>query len=198
VATYQAVAATSEAIVGLLSSAAAAPDSEFGGTKVELYRGEDLAKPMNEGVSLYLHRIVVSTEHRNRLPRVGPDGRRRRPAVPLDLHYLLTAWATDAIKQQRLLGWCIRVLADTPTLPAGLLNHFGPEHDVFLPDETIELLLEPLSMQDMSYVMEASGGRREVAATFVARVVELESLDPSPIGSLVQTRELQLDPRTPA
>jgi hypothetical protein len=193
-ATYQAIASTSEAIAGVLTLAAAAPDSEFFGTKVELYRGEDLAKPMSEGVSLYLHRIVVSTEHRNRLPRIDPQGRRRRPAVPLDLHYLLTAWASDAIKQQRLLGWCIRVLADTPTLPAGLLNSFGPDHDVFLPEETIEVLLEPLSTQDLSYVMEASGARREVSATLIARVVELESFDISPVGELVQTREFQLDP----
>ena len=138
---------------------------------------------MTEGLSLYLHRIVVSTEHRNRRPRTGPDGIQPPPAVPLDLHYLLTAWAADAIKQQRLLGWAIRVLADTPTLPAGLLNDAGPEHDVFMPEETVELLLEPLSVQDMSYVQETVGGRREACATLLARVIELESIDLSPLGS---------------
>ncbi len=96
-----------------------------------------------------------------------------------------------------MLGWCLRVLADTPTLPAGVLNQSGPEHDVFLPEETVELLLEPLSMQDLSYVMEISGGRREVSATFVARVVELESLDPTPAGELVQTRDFELDSHVP-
>lgn len=192
-ATYKAIAATSQAIVGLLQTAAAEPGSEFAGVVIKLYRGEDLQKPMSEGISLYLHRVVVSTEHRNRVPRRWPDGRLRRAAVPLDLHYLVNAWAPDAVKQQRLLGWCIRVLADTPTLPAGLLNHWGPEHDVFTPDETVEVLLEPLSTQDMSYVMEIGGASREVAATFVARVVELESLDLSPVGKLVQTRDLEFD-----
>lgn len=191
-ATYQAIGATSQAVLGLLTSAAASPNAEFAGVPIQLYRGEDLQKPMSEGISLYLHRVVVSTEHRNRLPRVGPDGTRRRPALPLDLHYLLTAWAPDAVRQQRMLGWAIRVLADTPTLPAGLLNHWGPEHDVFLPDETVEVLLEPLTVQDMSYVREVIGGRGEVSATLVARVIELESLDPSPIGPLVQTRDFEL------
>jgi hypothetical protein len=193
VATYQAVASTSQAIASLLH--AAAPNSEFDGLEVRLARGQDLLKPMTDGLSLYLHRIVVSTEHRNRRPRTGLDGVRRRPAVPLDLHYLLTAWAAGAIKQQRLLGWAIRVLADTPTLPAGLLNDAGPEHDVFAPDETVELLLEPLSVQDMSYIQETVGGRREASATFLARVVELESVDPAPLEQLVQTREFQLDTR---
>lgn len=191
-ATYQAIGATSQAILGLLASAAASPHSEFAGVPILLYRGEDMQKPMSEGISLYLHRVIVNTEHRNRLPRLGPDGTRRRPAVPLDLHYLLTAWATDAVKQQRMLGWAIRVLADTPTLPAGLLNHFGPEHDVFLPDETVEVLLEPLTVQDMSYVREVIGGRGEVSATLIARVIELESLDPSPVGPLVQTRDFEV------
>jgi hypothetical protein len=191
VATYQAMASTSQAIASLLN--AAAGGSEFDGVEVRLARGQDLLKPMTEGLSLYLHRIVVSTEHRNRRPRTGSDGVRRRPAVPLELHYLLTAWAAGAIKQQRLLGWAIRVLADTPTLPAALLNDAGPEHDVFTPDETVELLLEPLSIQDMSYLQETVGGRREASATFLARVIELESIDPAPLEKLVQTREFQLD-----
>ena len=73
-ATYQALAATSSAIVGLLASAAASPGAEFAGLPIQVCRAEDLQKPMSEGLSLYLHRVVVSTEHRNRLPRVGPDG----------------------------------------------------------------------------------------------------------------------------
>jgi hypothetical protein len=198
VALYPAIAATSQAILSLLESAAASPGAEFAGTRFELYRSYDLQKPMTEGVSLYLHRLVVNTEHRNRLPRVGPDGRRRRPAIPLDLHYLLTSWAEDAVKQQRLLGWCIRTLEDTPTLPAGLLNDFGPEHDVFRPDETVELLLEPLSVEDMSDVWEALGPRREASATYIARVVELESVDVSPEGALAQAREFELDTHAPA
>jgi len=196
VATYQAVAATSQAIASLLA-AAAAPNSEFAGLQVRLARGQDLLKPMNEGQSLYLHRIVVSSEHRNRRPRTGPDGVRRRPAVPLDLHYLLTAWAADAIKQQRLLAWAIRVLADTATLPAGLLNDAGPEHDVFTSDETVELLLEPLSIQDMSYIQETVGGRREASATFLARVIELESIDHTPVAEPVQTRGFDFETQVP-
>jgi hypothetical protein len=198
VATYPAIAATSQAILGLLEGAASAPGAEFAGTSFELYRGTDLRSPMTDGVSLYLHRVVVNTERRNLPPRVGPDGRRRRPALPLDLHYLLTAWAEKADRQQRLLGWSMRVLEDTPILPAGLLNHFGPEHDVFRPDETVEVLLEPISMQDMSDVWEGADAQREASATYLARVVELESFDTQPQGALVQTRELDFDTHVPA
>jgi hypothetical protein len=196
-ATYPAIAATSMAILGLLEAAAGAPRAEFAGIRLELFRGGDLQKRIPEGISLYLHRIVVNTERRNLPPRVGADGRRWRPAVPLDLHYLLTAWADDAIKQQRLLGWAVRTLEDTAILPAGLLNHFGPEHDVFRDDETVELLLEPVSMQDMSEIWEGADANREASVTYVARVIELESLDVRPQGDLVQTRDLRYDTRVP-
>ena len=152
---------------------------------------------MNEGLSLYLHRIVVSTEHRNRRPRTGPDGIRPRPAVPLDLHYLLTAWAADAIKQQRLLGWAIRVLADTPTLPAALLNDAGPEHDVFMPEETVELLLERV---DPGHVLHPGDRRRPPRGlrNLCGALIELESIDLSPLGRLVQTRKFDYRTRVPS
>ena len=195
-ATFPAIAATSRAILGLLEAAAAA-DTEFNGTQFALYRGADLGKPMASGVSLYLHRVVVNSQYRNHQPRIDELGRKWRPAVPLDLHYLLTAWAEDAVRQQRLLGWCIRVIQDTQTLPSGLLNHFGPEHDVFGPTETVDVLLEPLSMQDMSYVWEGADARREPSATYVARILELESLDVERVEPLVQTRDFGLDSQVP-
>jgi len=54
--------------------------------------------------------------------RRDPVGRRYRPSTPLDLWYLLTAWSSEAEEQQRLLGWAIRTLEETPILPAGFLN----------------------------------------------------------------------------
>ena len=53
-----------------------------------------------------------------------------------------------------MLGWAMRELQNVAILPAGLLNHYGPEHDTFRPDEAVELICEPLSLQDMSYVIE--------------------------------------------
>ncbi len=55
---------------------------------------------MNQGISLVLYRVNVSA-NRNLPPRRGLDGKRYRPPLPLDLHYLVIAWADDTIKQQR-------------------------------------------------------------------------------------------------
>jgi hypothetical protein len=184
-----AIAATSEAILGLLQSAAVG--GEFDGVTFAHYQSSDFESPMTEGVSLYLYRITVST-NRNLPGRLGRDGRRYLPPLPVDLHFLVTAWADDAIKQQRLLGFAIRMLEDTPILPAGVLNQHGPEPDVFRPEETVELVFESLSVQDTSYIWEIAQTKEQPSAPYVARMVEIESSVTLEDVAAVQTREFEL------
>src|SRR5690242_16053551 len=118
-ARYPAIAAMSEAVLGLLEAAVAG--TEFETAMFAHYQASNFQSPMTDGVSLYLYRVTVSA-NRNLPPRVGRDGRRSRPPIPVDVHFLVTAWAGDAIRQQRMLGFAIRTLEDTPILPAGVLN----------------------------------------------------------------------------
>jgi Pvc16 N-terminal domain len=55
--------------------------------------------------------------------RVGDDGAvQRRPAMPVvDLHYLVTAWATEQGDEHHLLGSLIEVILATPRLPDAVL-----------------------------------------------------------------------------
>ena len=109
-------------------------------TVTELYQIGNLINPMDEGISLYLYRVAVNGARRNMPPVTGPDGRRYRPPIALDLHYLLSAWARSPAKQQRLLGWAIRTFEDVPILPTGLLNNYGPEPEIFQPGENPETM----------------------------------------------------------
>jgi hypothetical protein len=183
---YAAIAATSEAVLGLLESAAVG--GEFDGVEFAHYQSTDLASPMTEGLSLYLYRVTVSG-NRNLPSRLRSDGRRYRPPLPLDLHFLVTAWAETAVRQQRLLGFAIRTLEDTPILPAGVLNQHSPEPDVFGTEETVELVFESVSVQDFAYIWDVAQTKEQPSATYVARMVEIES-DVSVDVDLVQTRAL--------
>lgn len=181
------IAATSQAILGVLQNAAAG--GEFNAVSFAHYQASNFQSPMAEGVSLWLYRLTVNA-NRNLPPGIGRDGRRYRPPLPLDVHYLVTAWAGDAIKQQRLLGFAIRTLEDTPILPAGVLNQHSPEPDVFRPDETVELVFEALTVQDASYIWQVAQTKEQPSAPYVARMVELESMVPLD-GDLTQTREFE-------
>jgi hypothetical protein len=173
VASHAGIAATSEAIVSLLEHAM--PSSEFVNLPVKPYATGDFASPMSEGVSVHLYGVDIDASRRNSPWRVGEDGRRRRGALPLELRYMVTAWGGEVLKQQRLLGWATRVLHDTPILPAGLLNHGGPDAATFGPDEQVELIWEAISRSDFSDLWEMAKTRRQPSATYLARTVEIES-----------------------
>lgn len=188
-ASYQAIAAVGEAILSLLESARPPAPSEFDATQFVLYQASDFQNPTaEERISLYLYHIGISSTRRSFPPRRDADGHLYRPPLPLDLHYLLTPWAQDARKQQRLLGWSMRVLEDTPIIPTGLLNSFGPETAIFRPDETVELICEPLSLQEIVNIWDAFKPNLQISAAYVTRMILIDSRVEEIEGPLVQTR----------
>lgn len=190
-ATDAAIHATSAAILGLLE-AAAEGHREFDGAEFALLTAAGLQASSPDGltVSLYLYHVNVNASRRRATGQIDAFGMRHLPALPLDLHYLLTAWAKDAGMQQRLLGWVVRTVADTATLPAGLLNARSAE-PVFRPAETVELVWESLSQQDLYDIWEVARAKQQPSAAYVARVIELESPVAVAEYPLVQTTDLR-------
>ena len=186
--TFQAIAATGQAMLGLLSDAV--PREEFPNAQFELYQVSNFNQPMDEGVSLHLYRVAVNTSRRNLPPTVAPDGRRFRPPIPLDLYYVATAWAPTAVRQQRLLGWTIRMFEDVPILPTGLLNNYGPEPEIFQPGETVELILDSLSLQDWNNLFSTmKSNPPPLSVAYIARMLHIQSSMPLTEYAEVQTRE---------
>lgn len=187
-ADYHAITAIGRAILSLLENAC--PRDEFEKAEFKLYKSDNFEKPMAEGVSLYLYRVGTSSR-RNLPPRRDQSGNTLRPPLPLDLYYLLTAWAESAEKQQFLLGWSLSELNDNPILPATLLNHyFKPKTgNVFLEDEEIALTFDPLSLQDLANLWEPLKPNLQASAGYVARMVAIDSRIPIRKYGLIQTRE---------
>ena len=184
-ATYPAIASISQAIIGILADGA--PQPEFASARFELFQVDDWQQstPLDEGVSLYLYSVTMSPVQRNlRVTRSDP----KRPPLPLDLHYVLTAWGRTAIVQQRLLGWSARALADLPVLNAGLLNHYGRPERAFGDGEYVDLVPEALSMQDMTHVWDLLKPNAACSLTYVARMVYIESVLEDRIYDPIQTR----------
>ncbi len=170
-ADYSAITATSQAILGLLETSC--PKAEFDGAMFELYQASQFQNPLEEGIALFLYRISGGSR-RNLPSRPGPERQTYRPPITLDLHYLLTAWAKTSGKQQLLLGWAIRSLADTPVLPPGLLNHYA-NSNVFHDDESVELIYDPLGLQDLTSLWDIFKPNLQACATYVARSVAIDS-----------------------
>jgi len=188
--TFQAIAATGQAMLGLLSDAV--PRDQFPNAQFELYQMSNFQQPMEEGISLFLYRIAANTSRRNLPPTVGPDGRRFRPPIPLDLYYIATAWAPTAVRAQRLLGWTIRMFEDVPVLPTGLLNNYGPEPEIFKQGETVEIILDSLTLQDLNNFWGISKSSLQLSVGYIARMLFIQSSMAISEYAEVQTREFGL------
>ena len=188
--TFQAIAATGQAMLGLLSDAV--PRDQFPNAQFELYQMSNFQQPMEEGISLFLYRIAANTSRRNLPPTTGPDGRRFRPPIPVDLYYIATAWAPTAVRQQRLLGWAIRMFEDVPVLPTGLLNNYGPEPEIFKQGETVEIILDSLTLQDLNNFWGVSKANLQLSVGYIARMLFIQSSMEISEYAEVQTREFGL------
>lgn len=184
----QAIAVVGQAVLGLLADNI--PKTEFTNARFELYQTSNFASPMEEGISLFLYRVEINPSLRNQPNRTGLDGITRRPPLPLDLYYLLTVWAKDVVKQQRILGWAMRTLEDAPVLSAARLNNFGTETDVFQPNEKVELIYQSFSLQDLSNLWGAFKVSLPMSVAYIARVVGIDSTISTEETIAVQTRQI--------
>jgi hypothetical protein len=109
--------------------------------------------------------------------------------LPLDLHFLVTAWAKDASLQHAIAGWMMRILEDTPSFPPGLLNHRFP--NTFQADETVELCLTELTTEELFRIWEVIvNNAYQISVPYVARNVRIESIRSGALGEPVQERVL--------
>ena len=185
-ATHQAIAAVSLALKGLLDLGL--PKEEFPDAKIELLRPADFAGGMAEGISLLLYRVSINGTQRNLPPRIAADGMRFRPPLPIDLHYLLSAWADDADIQQSLLAWAMRLMEDTPQLAGNLINPFMPAKPVFRADESVELICDPLPQEAWLALFDRFAPALGASMTYVVRMVHIDSDKPMPDAERVRQR----------
>jgi hypothetical protein len=188
VANFRAITAVSQAMLYLLESQYRADDFDGNPLQFEIYLARDFSRPVSAGVSLFLYRVLPNGAHRQPQGRVAPNGQRYRSQLPLDLHFLLTAWAEDPSLQHTLIGWMMRVLDDTPILPVGILDAVAP--GVFRPDETVEISLAEIATEDLLRLWETlTENRYYLSVPYVARNIWLESEQLLPGQGMVQERD---------
>lgn len=186
-ATVSAVAATTEAVIRLLRSSFNPADFNNASLDFQVYVADDFLKPMDEGVSLLLYRIYHDGTNRSPAGRMQPNGQRGPTKLPVELHFLLTAWAKTASLQHEIAGWMMRTLEDNPVLYPSLLNAY--KDSVFFPDETVEISLAQLSVEDMFNIWDVIIHHvYQLSVPYVARVVRIESSLALPPAGTVQER----------
>ncbi|MFE4367506.1 DUF4255 domain-containing protein [Streptomyces sp. NPDC056835] len=81
--------------------------------------------PAEPTVNVFLYQVTPNASMRHTdLPTRAADGTLvKRPAAPLDLHYLISAYGEEAeLVSQRLIGCVVRTLHEIPVLPEELIE----------------------------------------------------------------------------
>lgn len=183
-ASYRAITTVCQGIRNLLEANAFDSALVF-----EVYTTNDFEQHMNQGVSLYLYRLIPNTTVRTP-PGRQVKGNRQFVQLPVNLHFMLTAWAEDASLQNLIMGWAMRILADNPIVPHGILE--AAMAGVFRKNEIVEIIPSDISTEDLMRIWEnIAATSYQLSVPYTARIIRLESEQIEIIGAPVQTREIE-------
>lgn len=200
-ASTNAIATVSKTLRGLLEEARPAA---FADIPVVLVRPADfdngyknVKDATDKGFGLLLYRVTPNPARRPQSSRIGPDGTRLRPSLPVDLYYLLVVWHSDVETSHMMLGWAMRILEDVSLLPAHLLNHYAPVAGVFPDEEGVELICDTPAIADWLALWDKLKPHLLIGTPYLARAVLLDSDAPLLSHGPVLERVLPLGGVTP-
>lgn len=146
-------------------------------TRAVLVRTEDFTLTNNAlgfttpALTVYLYRVDFNKTTRAAWSGVGHlDGRGH---LPLDLHFLLTAWADNAEYEHRIIGKTLQCLETTPILNGPLL-YPDPLAD-WAPNEAVQLVLEEISTEAVMRTFDSLPTDYKLSIPYIARVIRLDS-----------------------
>lgn len=125
-------------------------------------------EPASGTVLLYLYRVTVNEHLRNTKRANDPSG--SRAPLSLDLHYLVSFWADNALDEHTMLGWTLGHLHRHPVLDASTLS---PEA-AWEASDVIQLIPAELSTEDIMRIWDALHPSYRLSVSYIARVVRLE------------------------
>jgi Pvc16 N-terminal domain len=161
-------------------------------------------------VNLFLHQVTPNTSWRNMgLPSLGADGATRltSPPLALDLHYLLTVYASEDTEAEALLGYAVLMLHENPILArteirtalAGLTST-APLHQVLsssgLADQIEMIKITPsiLGREEMAWLWTALKADYRPTFPFQVSVVLLQPQLPVAASLPVLSRGITSQP----
>jgi hypothetical protein len=201
VAGFRSIGAVGKSIESLLNVAFADdPPVASGSTHAVLIRTDDLDLASGSTISptpalsILLYRVDFNKTIRPRWSAAGSvDGQAH---LPVDLHFLMTAWADNAEDEHQIIGRTMQALETVAALSGPLLYPTGD----WLPGEAVQLYLEDMATDDLMRTFDSLQCDFRLSVPYIARVVlisgsppqlvdrEIEPLDvPAPDSTAVVT-----------
>jgi Pvc16 N-terminal domain len=171
---YTVIAELGDSLVSMLFSELNA-DSQINGLidsedRISLESPAALESNNSVRLSMYLYRILENPYMKNRFPVEGPGAQQRKSPLTLDLSYVLTPMIGTPREQQIVLGKAMQVLYDRAILSGSDLNG-----SLGTSGEEIRLILNPVSLEELTRVWQALEIPYRLSVCYIARVAIVES-----------------------
>jgi Pvc16 N-terminal domain len=144
--------------------------------------------PAGTVVTAYLFRIGLDPYLRNTGSVERPGDPATRP-LALELHYLLTAWADNALAEQAVLSWVMLQLHQRPLLDRSILTAEGG----WAVGDQIQIVPSELGHEDMMRIWDALDPAYRLSVAYVARVVRIDR-EAVPAGRPAVATRFDFDP----
>ncbi len=133
---------------------------------------ESLRDPAHPNITVFLYRIGINPQMRNNPRRLLADGRLQRQPLPLELCFMITAWAKDTRDELRIVGKILQILYERGELGASDLVGSSWEND-----DTVQLILESLPLEDHYRIWDATEVPYRLSLTYMARVIGISATE---------------------
>jgi hypothetical protein len=146
-----------------------------------LLSGEEIGEwpKTSPSLTLYLYRVTMN-EHLRNVSRINAPS---DVPLALDLHYLLTVWASSASEEHTILAWAMRELHLHETLS---ISDLSPEAG-WKDGDVVQVIPAELSNEDLMRIWDSLNLRYRLSVSYIARVVRLDP-DVSATGKPVVAR----------
>jgi len=128
-----------------------------------------LSKVVPPMVSLFLYRVDVNRHTRAAWSAVANQNNQIH--LPLDLHFILTPWASNAEFEYRILAQAMSCLEQTPILSGPLLyptaNWSG--------NESVQLCIPEMSTEDLMRTFDSLPINYKLSIPYLASVVRIDA-----------------------
>jgi Pvc16 N-terminal domain len=143
-------------------------------TEAMLVRTEDIDLPsvaLRPGLSILLYRVDFDKTMRASWAAVSSEDGRAH--LPLDLHYLLTAWADNAEHEHQVIGRTMHVLER----PGGLSGPLLLPECGWAVDESVQLYLEDMPTEDLMRTFDSLRCEFRLSIPYIARAIVFLVID---------------------
>ena len=166
--------------------------------QIALLSPRDVNQNTSVRLTLFLYSISPTVEMRNDLEIPGNQSPAGEVSEPLELYYLLTAFApatqdpTDqTLDSQLLLGFAMRVFFDNGTLTGSVLQGNLPR------DDELRLTLQPMTVEDLTRIWSVfPESVLHASVSFLVTPVKLRSTR-AVAGARVTSRRTDVDQVVP-